>query len=283
MPMRPSLPRSFFDRPREQCSWHVSRCRLLLSSSRRSRPSQRFDNCRAGIQALLQRRPSREELAAERDHYQELGVTRDESAEGIRRAFRRRAKECHPDCAGPDCEEQFKALAQAHEVLSDPATRRDYDRSLEDCSRPSSVFEQQRRRPWRAEPIAPEPIAPEPMADPWLRRPRSRQTTTSRRAVLERTLLLTPREAFTGGSIPLRFVIERACPACGGEGSWGPRICFQCKGWGSLREERQVRLQLPPRLRQGDVLQEELLLDPELPPLFVVLHVLLSPAGEVLW
>ena len=65
-----------------------------------------------------------------RDPYEVLGVARDADDAQIKKAFRRLARELHPDVNrhDPDAEEKFKEAAEAYEILSDPERRATYDR-----------------------------------------------------------------------------------------------------------------------------------------------------------
>ena len=64
------------------------------------------------------------------DYYEVLGVPRDASNDDIKRAFRKLARELHPDANpdSPEAEARFKEVALAYEVLSNPERRAQYDR-----------------------------------------------------------------------------------------------------------------------------------------------------------
>src|SRR4051812_29699382 len=65
-----------------------------------------------------------------RDPYEVLGVQRTAGEADIKKAFRRLARELHPDVNpdDPQAEEKFKEAAEAYEILSDPERRATYDR-----------------------------------------------------------------------------------------------------------------------------------------------------------
>lgn len=84
----------------------------------------------------------------QKNYYVILGVRSDANADQIRSAFRRRARELHPDQSGMDSG-PFLELQEAYNVLSDPERRRRYDRQSAHPQRPLN---------WHRPP--PEPLVP---------------------------------------------------------------------------------------------------------------------------
>ncbi|WP_406816135.1 DnaJ C-terminal domain-containing protein [Mycobacterium sp. M23085] len=78
-----------------------------------------------------------------RDYYDALGISRDATAEQIQQAFRTLARKYHPDVnKDPSAEDRFKELNEAYHVLSDPQTRKRYDRFGEDFRRVPEDWEE---------------------------------------------------------------------------------------------------------------------------------------------
>ena len=69
-------------------------------------------------------------MTRDRDYYQILGVSRSASKDEIKRAYRKLAKQFHPDRNpdDPGAEAKFKEVQQAYQVLSNPEKREQYDR-----------------------------------------------------------------------------------------------------------------------------------------------------------
>lgn len=169
------------------------------------------------------------------DYYQVLGVGRDATQEEIKRAFRRKARETHPD-ANPgdaDAEHRFREAALAYEVLSDPARRASYDRGAQfestDFFSSFAGIEDLLNRFFGGG---------MGFATAGVRGPAAG-------ADVGVTVELTLAEAATDCSREVRYRARVACPTCGGEGS-APEspavVCDRCAGHGSVRMTRQTFL-----------------------------------------
>ena len=68
-------------------------------------------------------------MAAKRDYYEVLGVSRDADQAAIKKAYRKLAKKYHPDtnAGDPGAEEKFKEVTEAYQVLGDEEKKKLYD------------------------------------------------------------------------------------------------------------------------------------------------------------
>ncbi len=88
-------------------------------------------------------------MTSKPDYFALLGVTSDADGEQLRTAFRKLARQYHPDAEGGGDPESFRRVRKAYEVLSDPRTRREYVSGGQDVpvwvEVRSPRFEQRRR------------------------------------------------------------------------------------------------------------------------------------------
>lgn len=170
-------------------------------------------------------------MAGKKDHYRTLGVSRTTGAGGLRRAFREQALRHHPDRAGPEGTERFQAIAEAYQVLADPAARARHDEDLRSDNGPC--------------PEGPWPVQGGPPVEPLLRRERP-----SPRFTVQIPLEL----AVTGGAVTVHLPGWALCPACRG----GFLFCPACGGSGQVRAAVPLRLAIPPLVADGALLRVEL-------------------------
>ncbi|MEA1870651.1 MAG: molecular chaperone DnaJ [Candidatus Bipolaricaulota bacterium] len=189
---------------------------------------------------------------AKRDYYQILGVTREASPEEIKRAYRRKAKEFHPDKnpkGRAKAEEEFKQVAESYEVLSDPDKRAQYDRYGH--AGPAQGFNFSRTDFRRAR----QDFSDfgfggvDDLFDLFFRQGGSRTSTRQRRAPhgenIEYKLRITLEDAASGTKMKIIAPRLVACDRCGGDGmepGTSKRTCQTCKGRGQVEYRQQSLL-----------------------------------------
>ncbi|MGL5857653.1 MAG: molecular chaperone DnaJ [Angustibacter sp.] len=160
------------------------------------------------------------------DHYQTLGVARDASPEDVKRAYRKLARQLHPD-VNPGSEDRFKEVSHAYDVLSDPQKRAAYDRGGDQL--PGAGF----GAGFSFTDIMDAFFGGGGGAE---RGPRSRQR-RGQDALIRVQIEL--RDAVFGGEKELALDTAVGCPTCHGDGAQpgtGTRACDVCGGRGQLQQ-----------------------------------------------
>jgi molecular chaperone DnaJ len=226
-----------------------------------------------------------------RDYYETLGLSRGASEQDIKAAFRRLAKDCHPDRNGGDkaAEQKFKELGEAYEALRDPQKRAAYDQfghaafdgshgrggagfGPDFASSMSDIFDD---------------LFGEFMGG---RRGRGQRSGRERGADLRYNMEISLPEAYAGKTAQIRvptsvtceactgtgaktgtqpsscptcggagkvrasqgfFTIERTCPSCQGRGEIINDPCTSCTGTGRVVKERTLSVNIPAGVEDG--------------------------------
>ncbi|MBA2462378.1 MAG: molecular chaperone DnaJ [Actinobacteria bacterium] len=224
----------------------------------------------------------------ERDYYELLGLQRGATDAEVKKAFRRLARELHPDVSTePDTQERFRAVAQAYEVLSNPETRQLYDRYGHaglrrggftptdfDLGNLGDIFSAffgddlfgrggRGRGPARGADVG--AFVEIELADAFAgatRRAEVEVAVTCERCAGDGAEPGTSRASCEtcGGSGRLQqvsrsvfgeFIRSQACSTCAGEGSVVEQPCSECSGAGRRLDTRTLEVEIPPGIHDG--------------------------------
>jgi molecular chaperone DnaJ len=223
---------------------------------------------------------------AERDYYELLGVARGASDAEIKKAFRKLARELHPDVSKEaDAQERFRAVAEAYEVLSKTETRQLYDRYGHaglrkggytpadfDLSNLTDIFSAffgddlfGRNRGGRARGGDLGVSVSIELADAFTGVKRTVEVEAA--ATCERcdgegaepgTERVTCETCAGHGQVRQvsrsvfgEFVRTQSCPACGGQGRVVDTPCEECAGAGRTLREKALDIEIPPGIHDG--------------------------------
>ena len=176
---------------------------------------------------------------AKRDYYEVLGVSKGASDRELKAAFRRLAKECHPDrCNGDrEAEGRFKEVGEAYEALKDPQRRAAYDRFGHAAF--DSGLGNAGAHAFGADFSASMSAMFDDLFGEFMgqRRPRQRSA-RERGADLRYNMEITLAEAYQGKAAQIRVPTSVTCEACTGTGAragTAPTTCRTCGGIGKVR------------------------------------------------
>src|ERR687892_488567 len=162
------------------------------------------------------------------DYYAALGVSREATADEIKRAYRKLARQHHPDAnqQDPDAAERFKEITRAYEVLSDPDKRQRYDMfgaerevtldTLVECEMCAGSGASPGTYPSRCRECG-----------------GAGEVRTARRTMLGNVITATP------------------CPVCGGTGERIDDPCKRCSGQGRVRVSDTLTVGIPAGVDDG--------------------------------
>ncbi|MBI2773788.1 MAG: molecular chaperone DnaJ [Chloroflexi bacterium] len=219
-------------------------------------------------------------MAARVDHYSVLGVEKGATADEIRSAYRKLARQYHPDTSASEDTERFKAVTVAYEILSDPEKRQRYDMFGDAEVGDLSGF------------------GIDDLFNTFFGGSRRRERGPARGADLRLQLDLDLEEAVRGSekkvvvprqetcevchgsgaepgsktstcatcngrgevrqvqqSLFGRFVSVATCPRCGGAGTTVDKKCARCRGEGRTHAEREVPVTIPAGIDDGQQLR----------------------------
>ena len=209
-----------------------------------------------------------------RNYYVILGVASDATQDQIKSAYRRKAKQLHPDCY-EGSSEGFRNVQEAYEVLSDRDRRATYDDELARLQRPQPTHRYVQTAPSRPTRCPVEPLIPDRPLTAFREAPSGRYYRSPfRRSFghlwddpsptawgLQGVLVdvpLTREQAICGGRIRVEVPTKTRCPTCWGRGRIGFYECWECQGEGFVSERRPVWIAFPPGIPNNTVAEVSL-------------------------
>ena len=183
---------------------------------------------------------------AKRDYYDVLGVDRGAAADEMKKAFRRLAKELHPDRNrdNPEAEAKFKEVNEAYDILKDPEKRAAYDQFGHAAFDGSAGFGGGGfggQRGGGGDFSSAFADVFDDLFGQFGGRSRGGQSGQVRGADLRYNLSITLEDAYQGKQATIRVPTAVTCDSCNGNGAEAgaqPEVCTTCAGHGKVRAQQ---------------------------------------------
>jgi len=210
-----------------------------------------------------------------KDYYEVLGVPRGASEDAIRKAFRKLAREYHPDVAKDkkSAEEKFKEINEAYEVLSDPEKRRKYDELGANWKQGAEFRPPPGWQGGRAESFGGggedfefqfggtgfsdffEQLFGARRGGGGMRGFPNGQDYAERGRDVEGDIMVTLEEAMHGSVRGISVQRAAPCEHCGGSGQRNQRVCTSCGGQGRVAKTETYQVRIPAGVTEGQRLR----------------------------
>ena len=212
------------------------------------------------------------------DYYQALGLKRDANPKEIQAAYRRLARKYHPDVTGGDkaAEERFKAINEAHEVLSDADKRAAYDKWGDRWMHAEQLEKMQAQPGFSGggftqgpggvrfefsgdrDPFAGDSVFHDSggggfggIFDRLFRGAGNAPARPTKGEELRNRVTVSLAEAFSGSARTVQVQTQEMCPTCGGSGVVGSVGCHDCQATGRKPVGKRLEVSIPAGVESG--------------------------------
>lgn len=193
-----------------------------------------------------------------KDYYNLLGVKRNASEQEIKQAYRRLARQHHPDVNPGNklAEDRFKKINEAYEVLSDKEKRQKYDQYGDQWQHADQFARAGQQAYWGGMDGGATGFQyfdgdVDSLFDELFGRAYSRQARPRRGRDVESPVEVTLEEAYRGTTRTISFQTKEPCPTCGGTGVIQGVPCSTCRGTGITASVKRLEVKIPAGVQTG--------------------------------
>ena len=185
-----------------------------------------------------------------KDYYKILGLSSNCSQEEIKKAYRKLARDSHPDTCGKEDSANFLSIQEAYDSIGTVEKRKVYDRKLQ-----SEQFQNFQKVPSYSIRFVDNELYSPLSLENWFDRILNNFFQMDFHSPIfadfeqQLELILTREEAEHGGTYSIKIPVHQTCTICRGTGSNRFFFCDACQGNGHFQKEETINLQVPPAIR----------------------------------